>query len=477
MKLVYCPGCLEKQRRIDELEEEVRRLKAKLRYQQRKATEGFFGSSTPSSKIPVKPNSLEERQAKRGGAKPGHVGHRRQAVDAQEADRVEVVEVDEACPCCGGKLQDKGVRARTVIACDAVRTQKILYRLQRWWCPRCRRGFQAQAPGVLPKSLYGNDLITHVVMQHYGYGVPLGRMEAQMGIGYGSLMAPLHRVSRLLRPAVKRLIEEYRQAPVKHADETSWRTDGQNGYMRLFCTPNISLFRFRKTRSASVVKEVLGEEALPGDLVVDRYQAYNKAPCRLQYCYSHLSREVKDLHKEFPQDAEVQTFVGRFAPLLSQAMSLRGLAISDRQFYRRAKTTKQAIIGVVEGPARHPVIQRLQDIFHHKAHRMYRWAEDRNIPAENNFAERQLRGVVIARKVSFGSQSDAGAQTREILMSVVLTLKQHFDDFQTRFKNALDRLAENTNLHPYQVLFQQNPSQPAHKCHHESGVVSGGGVW
>jgi len=115
MKLVYCPGCLEKQRRIDELEEEVRRLKAQLRYQQRTAAEGPFGSSTPSSKIPVKPNSLEERQAKRGGAKRGHVGHGRQAVDAQEADRVEVMEVDKACPCCGGKLEDKGVRWRTVI--------------------------------------------------------------------------------------------------------------------------------------------------------------------------------------------------------------------------------------------------------------------------------------------------------------------------------------------------------------------------
>jgi len=462
MRVVYCQGCLQKQRRIDELEEEVRRLKARLRYQQRTAAEGPFGSSTPSSKIPVKPNSLQERQEKRGGAKPGHAGHGRQAVEPKEADGVEVMEVDEACPCCGGKLQEKGVRWRTVIDGQPLKKETVVYGLERKWCPRCRRGFQAQAPGVLPKSLYGNDLITHVVMQHYGYGVPLGRMEAQLGIGYGSLMAPLHRVSGLLRPAIDKLIEEYRQAPVKHADETSWRTDGQNGYVWLFCTPRTSLFRFRKTRSASVVKEVFGEEPLPGDLVVDRYQAYNKAPCRLQYCYSHLSREVKDLHKEFPQDAEVQTFVGRFAPLLSQAMSPRGLPISDRQFYRRAKTTKQAILEVVEHSARHPVIQRIQDIFRRTPKRMYRWSEDRNIPAENNFAERDLRGLVIARKVSFGSQSDAGARTREILMSIVLTLKQRFDDFQTRFKNALDQLAEDPTLDPYNILFQQNSSQYAH---------------
>lgn len=458
MKLVYCPGCLEKQRRIDELEEEVRRLKAQLRYQQRTAAEGPFGSSTPSSKIPVKPNSLEERQARRGGAKRGHVGHGRQAVDAQEADRVEVMEVDLACPCCGGNLQDKGVRWRTVIDGQPLKKERVVYGLQRKWCPRCRRSFQARAPGVLPKSLYGNDLITHVVMQHYVYGVPLGRMDAQLGIGYGSLVAPLHRVSGLLRPAIDKLIEEYRQAPVKHADETSWRTDGQNGYVWLFCTPTITLFRFRKTRSASVVKEVLGEAPLPGDLVADRYQAYNKAPCGLQYCYSHLSREVKDLHKEFPEDAEVETFVGRFAPLLSQAMSLRGLPISDRQFYRRAKTTKQAILEVVEHSARHPGIQRIQDMFRRTPERMYRWAEDRNIPAENNFAERTLRPSVIARKVSFGSQSDAGAQTREILMSIVLTLKQRFHDFQSRFKTALDHLAQNPNLDPYNLLFQQDPS-------------------
>jgi len=68
---------------------------------------------------------------------------------------------------------------------------------------------------------------------------------------------------------------------------------------------------------------------------------------------------VEDLKKEFPDDAEVESFVGRFAPLLSQAMSLRSLPISDSQFYRRAKATKQAILEVVEHSARHAGIQRI----------------------------------------------------------------------------------------------------------------------
>lgn len=45
----YCKGCLEKQQKIDRLVEEVRQVKAKLRYQERTAKEGPFGSSTPSS--------------------------------------------------------------------------------------------------------------------------------------------------------------------------------------------------------------------------------------------------------------------------------------------------------------------------------------------------------------------------------------------------------------------------------------------
>ena len=72
-----CAGCLEKQIKIDRLEMEVQRLRAKLRYQERTAKEGPFGSSTPSSKIPIKPSSLEERQARRGGGTVGHPGHGR----------------------------------------------------------------------------------------------------------------------------------------------------------------------------------------------------------------------------------------------------------------------------------------------------------------------------------------------------------------------------------------------------------------
>ena len=75
--MTYCEECLAKQQKINELEEEISTLKSKLRYQERTAKEGFFGSSTSSSKLPVKPNSSTGHQRNQGGGKVGHQGHGR----------------------------------------------------------------------------------------------------------------------------------------------------------------------------------------------------------------------------------------------------------------------------------------------------------------------------------------------------------------------------------------------------------------
>lgn len=87
MRRTFCEGCLEKQRRIDQLLDENQRLKAQLRYRQRQATEGFFGSATPSAQRPVKANSAPAQQGKRGGARPGHPGHGRRVLPAAPPPR------------------------------------------------------------------------------------------------------------------------------------------------------------------------------------------------------------------------------------------------------------------------------------------------------------------------------------------------------------------------------------------------------
>jgi transposase len=462
MALYPCPECLKKQQKIDSLLEENQRLKQKLKYQERKEKEGVFGSSTPSAKLPWKGNTVKPATGKPKGAQVGHKGAGRKIIPESEADRVVagVAQVGNQCPDCGGPLEEKGVQERLVIESQPLKAQRVLYRLPKKYCPHCQKVFQAHAPEVLPKSLYGDQLITMAAVMHYLHGIPMGRVCEQTEIGPGSLVEIFHRLAGLLEKVPAQLIEQYRQAPVKHADETTWRTEGQNGYAWLFATEKLSIFQFRKSRSAAVARAVFGEKPLPGVLVVDRYVGYNKAPCAIQYCYAHLLREVEDLEKEFPDSREVQGFVSTFIPLLTLAIGLRNQPLSPAQFHRKATEVKSQIVAAIEGPAQHLGIRRIQDIFRENDSRLYHWADDRRVPAENNLAERDLRPTVIARKVSFGSQSDAGAHTRGVLMTVLCSLKKRGIDVATHLKHVLDELAKNIHQDPFPLLFPRDPPHP-----------------
>jgi transposase len=441
--MAYCKDCFEKQLKIDELIEENTRLKAQLKYRERRDKEGPFGLSTPSSKVPFKENASEERTNSKGGAVPGHTGHGRTSLTEETADLVIDRDAGDLCPECGIPLVSYKETERTVIDNAPREPKKILYRLHHKECPKCKKTFKAKAP-VLPRSLYGNHLTAQVAVMHYLHGIPMGRISEMTGINVGSLVDIFHRLGRYFMPVMETLKEFYRKDPVKHADETGWRNDGQSGYAWLFCTAVLSIFLFKNTRSASVPKGIFGSENLPGVLVVDRYNAYNKLPVKLQYCYAHLLRDLEKLGKDFPDEEEAKSFTGTLIPLFSQAMHLGSQDMPDKEYYRKAKDLEKEIMKVCRSPARHLGIRAFQDIFTTHEGRLFHWVEDRRVPADNNRAERDLRPTVIARKVSFGSSSDAGAETRSILMSVLHTLnkgrgKEPLESVLTRI---LDKIAE-----------------------------------
>jgi len=415
--------------------------------------DGAFGSSTPSSKLPIKPNS-EEKGRKPKGARPGHKGNGRKSHKDESADKiVEVQSEFEVCPECGFALEKKGIEERSVLDIPFGKPEKVLFRLPKRHCYGCGRSFIAQTPGVLPKSLFGNQLIAHAITMHYLYGLPLGRICESLGISSGSLTEIFHRVARLFAQVPERLIEEYRQAPVKHADETGWRTDGKNGYVWLFSTPELSIFQFGKNRSSKTPQTVFGKDPLPGVLVVDRYGGYNKIQCQIQYCYAHLLRDVQDLEKEFPEEREISTFVAVVAPLLALAMNLRSQPITDKAYYKQALKLSGQIKAVMNSPAQHLGIRRIQDIFRQNEHKLYHWVSNRAVPADNNQAERDLRPSVVARKVSFGSITDNGAATRSILTTAVTSLKKRGYDVEDNIKKTLDKLSKDMDQDPYGLLF------------------------
>ena len=452
----FCQNCYEKQREIDRLEDENERLKRKIKALEKRNEEGYFGSSTPSAQKPFKENAESSNKKRNGGAKKGHKGHGRKKISEKEAEIVEYLDCRNECPICGGKLQFKEEKERSVVDTLPVKAVKKVYKYPKKYCPKCKKTVENK-PVILPKSLYGNQLLALAATMHYFHGVPMGKIERIIGapLPEKRLHMMFHRLSSIFKGSIPKIIEEYRKASVKHADETGWRTDGESGYAWIFCSTHVTVFQFKDTRSARVPKKILGEEHLPGVLVVDRYGAYNKSPCKIQYCYAHLLRDVDDYGKKYPEKKEVQIFVSALIPLLSAAMHLRTTDIDDKTYYRKAGLIKKKILETINSPAEDFGIQSIQMTFKEKESRLYHWVKDRNVPAENNKAERELRPTVIARKVSFGSQSEKGAQTRSVLMTVLHTAQKRLENqsrLAERFKGALDKISVDPKIDPDSLL-------------------------
>jgi transposase len=293
----------------------------------------------------------------------------------------------------------------------------------------------------------------------------LGKVQTLLGdeVTEGGLVHAFHRLGALCEKTRPTLIEDYRQAKAKHADETGWRTDGHSGYAWLFCSATTSIFEFRETRAGRVAKEILGDETLPGVLTVDRYRAYNRMPCQLQYCYAHLLREVEKLEDEFSNSQEVTKFVAALATELSKAMKLRGLGLELQQYRDQAQQIRAQIEQIVDAKAEHLGVRRIQTIFKDNRDRLYQWVEDPEISPENNRAERELRPTVVARKVSFGSQSKRGAKTRSQIMSVLWTVKKRFPNqtVEAWLTDALQKIAANPSVGLADLLALPNKSTPS----------------
>jgi hypothetical protein len=54
-------------------------------------------------------------------------------------------------------------------------------------------------------------------------------------------------------------------------------------------------------------------------------------------------------------------------------------------------------MAVCRSPAHHLGVRAIQDIFTINEDRLFHWVRDRRVPADNNYAERNLRPTVIAR--------------------------------------------------------------------------------
>lgn len=391
------------QTRLQQLEEENRRLRQ-------------GGGGTPLAVKPSRP-AREKQPRKR----------RRQAFVRRRETPDEVRHyAAESCPDCGRRLSG-GWEHRRRQTIELILQKKVIEHVI--WGRRCGVCGRRVLPSVAASELQtqgrrrlGVSIQSLVATLHIACRIPMRMIRRMLvelfglHISDGEIVALLDGLTRAGREPLTSLLEQVRGSPAVHGDETGWREDGTNGYLWGFFTPTVRYFVYRRSRSGQIPVEVLGDD-FGGTVTCDFYGGYNRVG-QLQRCWAHLLRDVTELADVNADRPEIAAWAAALTALYREAKAFshpkaRARRQARRDFERQAKELARPYASDAAAPQRvlaQRIIKHLPELFV--------FVTDPNVSADNNLAERSLRPAVIARKISGGTRSAKGSETKMALMSL-----------------------------------------------------------
>ena len=403
--------------------------KSRLEGRQKPPTEGGKERKPPSWAKANRPDRPKKERRNRA-----HGFARRQE---EPTHRVE--HATASCPDCGTLLLGGRVRgSRRIISIPRVRARVIEPVVLERTCPKCGQRWSPKPDWsalVVGRQRVGISVQQEVCVLREECRLPYGVIQRHLKWRYrlclsvGELVALVRGVARLGQEEYNRLQQEIRASPVVYGDETGWREAGRNGYLRSLSNPEVRYFLRRGSRGNKVVAEVLGDE-FDGVLVSDFYGAYNVHQGLHQRCWPHLLRDIHQLKEKYPQH---------------QGLAQWAQQVRDQQV-REVYDHDQA--GPGPDPEMPETVQRAQRVKLQQQCQQRLWSSckpylgsdapmsvlcqrvERFLPelftfvaeprakADNNAADRSLRPTVVSRKISGGTRSPEGSNTKSVLASL-----------------------------------------------------------
>ncbi len=337
-----------------------------------------------------------------------------------------VEHVVEQCPDCGTHLSGGWAqRTREVIDLPQVPAQVTEHVYLARTCPQCRRCCvpKAQLDGVvMGKQRLGVNVISLIAALREEARLPLRTIQWYLDtvhglrLSLGAIVNATRTVAGKAQTELAGILERVRGSPVVHADETGWREDGHNGYVWTFSTSDQRYF-LRRGRGKAVVDEVLGKE-FAGMLVSDFYAAYHHYDGPKQRCWAHLLRDIHDLRVLYPDDRSLAQWADAVHQLYRQATTFTHPSEPQR---RTAQLTLERRLLALCRPFRDDpsaVPARLCRRMEKHIKELFVFVAQPEVPPDNNAAERSLRHLVVSRKVSGGTRSAQGTDTKMTLASI-----------------------------------------------------------
>jgi transposase len=425
--------------RIAAQDAQIEKLTARMEEFERRLSRSSRNSSTPPSQDP--PGAPERKRppsSGRGpGGQPGHPGHGRRFQPLERLDEL-ADHWPEQCGC--GHLFSEpervaaGEPARHQVAeLPPVTVVVTEHRLQRVRCPGCGQTTRAQLPLEVPSGAFGPRLEAAVATLAVRNRVSRRDLVELIGelfgcpLSTGTVDAIVQRAGDALERSYQTLLEEIRVAPAVNVDETGWRLRGGKRTLWGAFTPTQALLRVAPDRHERELVALLGEE-FAGIACSDRWWAYNRfAPERRQVCWSHLVRDFTAHTEGMAAQKELGEVGLRISEELFHAWNQHKQDGDRATLKRRVAPLKRELHGLLKTNATKRARNRYTRTVANNLLKLWpalwTFTELDGVEPTNNHAERGLRGAVIYRKLSLGSQSDQGEHTIERLLSASITCR------------------------------------------------------
>lgn len=421
-------------KRADQLEKENSNLKKKI-----KLLEAIIEKlKSIASKISdykdtlvgmiFKPNkSKDETKNPNARKRGGQIGHK----GASKKSPKDIDQEKESwlthCPDCHRKLK-KSKSCYERITEDIllpIKTIVTRYRIQRQYCPHCKKEFCANPHGTLPNFRFGINVLVWILIQKYQLRLPLNliaysfKQQYNLEITAGGIQNICHSMAQRLGKKYKKLIQEIRKGKFKHADETTWRVDGQNVWAWLFATSESVIYTIEETRGKGVPQKILGQNP-QGVLVRDDYGGYASLSMEQQSCWAHLLRVARDLACKETASKGMFDLYQTLRAMFKELSELNDKPLADKE--KEYPIWLKKIRAIIDAQYSDHDAKRVQTRIANQNANLLTALKHEGVPLTNNFAEKNIRPLTVIRNISGGSQSSEGAKTLAVNFSVVKTL-------------------------------------------------------
>lgn len=429
-------------KRILLLEKEIIHLKNKLsKYENPKNSSN---SSVPPSQDPNRETkSLRKQSGKKVGGQKGHKGFK--LLKVNNPDKTVLHNITQ-CECCNTKLPKGGeIKSRQLFDIPKIKMEVTEHQIITKICENCGKKNKSVFPeGLVQEAQYGNNIKSFgVYLQNY-HMLPYGRCAELIydltahKLSVGSLanfQAQSFENLEQYESEIKKLLL---QSEVLHADETGVRQNGKLHWMHVLSNQFVSFFGYHPKRGKQAINEFNILPVYQGNLVHDRFSSYFSYSCEHSLCNAHILRELLYLweSKELKWAKNLSNLLTGVHHKIKE-----GKVYSIREYEKTLEKFESLITPTINN---YNLVytktkeEKLAFALEKHKHLFLKFIREKEVPFDNNQAERDLRMIKVKQKVSGCFREPAYAEYFARIRGYISTLKKNQQDILLNIQNSFE---------------------------------------